>query len=42
MDMGTWLATVDGVTKSRTRLSDLAELNIMFDHILHPTELTNK
>ena len=42
MDREAWRVAVHGVTKSRTRLSDLAELNIMFDHILHPTELTNK
>ena len=42
MDREAWRAAVHGVTKSRTLLSDLTELNIMFDHILHPTELTNK
>ena len=42
MDREAWRFAVHGVTKSQTRLSDLAELNIMFDHILHPTELTNK
>ena len=30
MDGGTWLATVHGVAKSWTRLSDFTSLNIQF------------
>ena len=30
MDRGTWWATVHGVAKSRTRLSDRTELNISY------------
>ena len=35
MDREAWHATVHGVTKSRTRLSDCIELNNPFCHGLH-------
>ena len=39
MDRGAWHATVHGVTKSRTRLSDWTELN--WTHVRDPGKLSN-
>ena len=37
MDGGAWWATVHGVTKSRTQLSDFTSLNVSWDRVISPT-----
>ena len=37
MDGRAWWATVHGVTKSRTQLSDFTSLNVSWDRVISPT-----